>query len=112
MSDAQQRFERVYPVPADVLFDALREAIESGPYKKASVDEFTKSAVFRSRRSFTSWGHHWQAQVATDPDGARLTMTAAVTVASTEGPGSGKRASEVASRLFADVSSRCAARTR
>ena len=108
MSDALQRFERVYPVPVDTLWQALTDTVAAGKFKKAETDAFTHTAAFRSPRTLASWGHHWQAQAAPDGDGSRLVLTAAVTVSSRDA-GSGKRASELATRLFTDVSTRCAA---
>lgn len=104
---SQEKFERVYPVPADVLFGAFREAVTQGKYKKADVDEFTKTVVFRSSPSPMSWGHQWQGQVTTGPEGVKLSMTADLRASSAMATG-GKRAADVASKLFADISRRCA----
>lgn len=104
---SQEKFERVYPVAESVLFDAFRDAVRGGKFKKVDVDEFTKTVVFRSSPSPLSWGHQWQGQVTSGPEGVKLFMTADLRATSAMATG-GKRAADVASKLFAEISRRCA----
>lgn len=103
-------FDHVYPVAPDDLYTAVQTAVADGPYKKQAYDPFTKAATFKSRRSWASWSHAWQAQVRTDADGSRLHLSGATMNANQNAINtSNKRAAKVAADLFADVSRRCAA---
>lgn len=104
----QSQFDRVYPVSPDVLYTAVREAVEAGPYKKATWDEFTKSGSFKSRRSFASWGIYWQGQVLPDEHGSKLVLSGGALQGG--GPNStDKLAVRTSDQLFGEVSRRCAA---
>ncbi|MBT8160969.1 MULTISPECIES: hypothetical protein [Arthrobacter] len=108
MAGQQQRFERVYPVPAGVLFDAFRDAAHGGKYRKVVVDEFAKTVVFRTK-SFYRVPFHCQGQVTEDPGGARIVLTAGLVNGGALSLASGTgRASEISAQLFADISRRCA----
>lgn len=107
MSTIQQGFDRFLPTSPETAFSALRDAVTDGPYKRATVDDFAKSATFRSHASLGN-AFTWQAQVTAAPGGATITLSVGVTQTSL-GPGAlpGKKAAKTAADLFAEVSKRC-----
>lgn len=107
MTAQQQRFERVYPVPADVLFGAFRDAVREGKYKKVQVDDFVRAVSFQTvsvyRIPFIVQG-----QVTEDGNGSKIVLIAALKNGSIFASSGAQRASEQMGALFSEVSRRCA----
>ena len=99
----QLNFERIYPVPPDVLFAAVKSAISDGPYKSPSADDFTRSVRYGTKATLTSYALDWAGQVTTDQEGAKLRLTG---TSKKKLLAEGARPMKLAEALFADVSRR------
>ncbi|WP_415854033.1 hypothetical protein [Sinomonas sp. G460-2] len=105
MTDVQQSFDRVYPVPPNTLYAAVKAALTQGPYKEAQFDEFTRSVTFRSKGGAIGYLLRWQGQVLEDGGGSRLHLTGGAYASDAYPAFAVRRSNE----LFTDVSKRCAA---
>ena len=57
--------EQIFPVPANVLWHATKNAIENCGQQVLGVDDYTMTASIKSKVSWTSWGETTNMQVTT-----------------------------------------------